>query len=81
MWSYTETANFKAISSSYMRGSPVPVPIIKIVPSEIQEIQHAFCYFSVYVCAVGMRRVGGVVAANLMSLNQSNTFIAALKLY
>jgi len=48
--------NFKAISSSYIGGSPVPVPIIKLVPSEMQEIQHAFCYFFVYVCAVGVRR-------------------------
>jgi len=59
MWIYTETAKIKAISSSYMWDSPVPVQIITIVPSEIQEIQHAFCYFSVYVCAVGVRREGG----------------------
>jgi len=65
-----------------MRDSPIPVPIIKIVPSEIQEIQHAFCYFSVYMCAVGVRMgEGGVVAEHLMGLSQSNTFTAALKLY
>ena len=67
MWSYTETANFKAISHSYMWGSPVSVPIIKIVLSEIQEIQHEFYYFSVYVCihvcAVGATREGGGVVA------------------
>jgi len=89
MWSYTEKDNFKAISSSYMRDSPVPVPIIKLVPSKMQEVQHVFCYFSVYVCAVGVRRERerareggvGVVAENLMCLRHSNTFTVALKLY